>query len=227
MRLGKARKIITLVAVALGCISFFLPVVTAQVPILGIFEISPNTMLSWLTNTQTDSGHSLSTVEQMAKNITNAPAPETTKNTPTAQAPKNDLPLGFKLLPFVPLELALAYLVLILIALQAAFRPVQARIRITSAVGTLVTGIAWGSVALFGATIRSRMEQSFNTPDMRDNPFAGLGKALVQSFHVGAGSGIYLLIGAMIAVLLISVFNGIDRLVVQPANAPAPFEPVP
>jgi hypothetical protein len=49
---------------------------------------------------------------------------------------------------------------------------------------------------------------------MRDNPFAALGQALVQSFRVDPDIALYLLVFVMVALLAVVTFGFLDRVTI-------------
>jgi hypothetical protein len=214
MILGSVRKAATIVVTALGFLSFFLPIISMQVPVLGRMQFSPLNIVSRMFSDKPGSSPSFSDATKIGR--------QATKSQDAAEIPErgdpsgnhND-PIGIKLLPFVPIEIALAYCSLMMILLLAVARPVLSRVRALAVLGLASSIIALISIFLFANAVISSMTESMNSPDMQDNPFSGIGQMLVQSIHIDPGSGIYMLVSAMAIITLVCYFNGLDRLVIQ------------
>jgi hypothetical protein len=207
MKFGKNRKAFTIAVVALGCLSFFLPVISIQAPIVGKMEFSPFNIVSRIASSSSQKSPSFTDVTAMTKEVSKSEA-----SSPSSIQKSNPVPLGIAVIPFMPGEVAIAYLSLILIVFGLTVNPLQQNIRIAAVVGLAASVIALVSIYLFSDAIQSSMAANFNTPEMRDNPFAALGQALVQSVHVDPGSGIYLLVSAMAVMLIVCQFSRLDRL---------------
>jgi hypothetical protein len=194
MKFGKIRRAIAIAVVALGCLSFFLPVISIQAPIIGKMAFSPFNIVSRIAGSSSPNSPSFADVTDATEEISRNPTSDASLQDST---PKGDpVPLGIKVIPFMPFEVAIGYASLILILLALTLNPLQQNIRIVAVAGLAATAIALISIFLFSDAIQSKMAASFNTPEMRDNPFAALGQALVQSVHVDPGSGIYHSVGS-------------------------------
>jgi hypothetical protein len=213
MVLGNVRKAATIVVTALGFLSFFVPMITMQVPVLGRLQFSPLNIVSRIFSDKPGSSPSFSDVTKIGERATKSQ--DATASSERGDHSGDKVPIAIRLVPFVPLEIVLTYFSLLMILLLALARPVLSKIRTLAVLGLISSSIALISIFLFADAVISTMTESMNSPDMQDNPFAGIGRMLVQSIHIDPGSGIYMLVIAMAIITLVCYFNGLDRLVIQ------------
>lgn len=209
MKFGKNRKAFAIAVVALGCLSFFLPIISVQAPIVGKMEFSPFNIASRIASRSSEKSPSFTDVTSMMNDTSKSEV-----SSPSSSQKSDPVPLGIKVIPFMPVEVTIAYLALILIAFGLTVNPLQQNIRIAAVGGLAASVSALVSIYLFSDAIQSSLAARFNTPEMRDNPFAALGQALVQSVHVDPGTGIYLLVSTMAVMLIVCQFSNLDRLTI-------------
>jgi len=158
VKFGKNRKAFTIAVVALGCLSFFLPVISIQAPIVGKMEFSPFNIVSRIATGSSQESPSFTDVTAMTKDISKSKA-----SSPSSIQNSNPVPLGIRVIPFMPVEVAIAYLSLILIAFALTVNPLQQNIRTAAIAGLAASVIALGSI-FCSATQSNRVWRQASTP---------------------------------------------------------------
>jgi hypothetical protein len=185
-------KLAVIIALGVGVMSFFLPCISLNAPIVGSVKWSAFNIISQFSDSSSTTQSP--SFGDLSKNL----------NKEVVSKDEAEVPLGIKLAPFIPVEVAFTYLLIVVVA-TTLFIPHSRKILIvTSVIGSATSGLALISVFLFGDALRQNMMKAMSGPDMQGNPFAGIGQALMQSFRVDPEIALYLLVAIMAALLVLA-----------------------
>jgi hypothetical protein len=133
---------------------------------------------------------------------------------PSALTRPQNTPLGITLAPFIPLEITLAYMLLLCATVVLFVPPIQRIVGAIAVLGTASSAAALISVFLLSDAIQQIFAVEMNSPEMQNNPFAGFGKALMQSIRIEPGLALYLLVAVMLSLVVVYRFSALDRVTI-------------
>jgi hypothetical protein len=204
----KLRSALICVLIGIGAFTFFLPLFGFTAPIVGSVKWSALNIVSQATGGESDKP-SLSKMTDRIADVPAEPPAEATAESTTPPTRHEDTPLGIKLLPTIPLAIVCTYLLLVICAVGSAIR----KSTVWFAAAGFLTGL-WALVGIFIAndSIHTSLFKQMSSPEMQDNPFAGIGQLFAQSIKLEPGLGLYLLVIVMLALVLVQKLTILDRL---------------
>jgi len=185
-----------------------------SVPLFGKVEWSALDVVSRLVNGGNNEPGKPSFVDiaKTAKKVKAEIDRTTASQPPGSTSPREPrrLPLGIWLAPFIPLEIAITYALLLLAVVALCVRRMQRLIGPISIAGTAISTVALLSVFLFSNAIEQSFAKELTKPAVRDNPFAQLSQAFMENIHVDPGVALYLLLAAMVGLWVLWKWDTLD-----------------
>jgi hypothetical protein len=190
------------VAVLLGIalLMFFFPLLVIHVPIAGDQSVSGYDVLSKMTQLQ----HNFDADKLPRPQTINSPLTNTEAKTTPA-----DIPASLQLAWLLPVFVLAAFTCSAL-ALVDLFG-YQKATKVLSLAGSCFGVFAIVDAAIISSDMRTLMTQSMED-GLKDNPFAGLGALVANSFQLRAGAGLYILTGCLLLVLLVTHTHLLSRI---------------
>jgi len=196
--MGKTRMRLAIAIVAVGLLTLILPIIQMRFSMFGKVEWSSFDIVSRLVSggDQQKDKPSFIDIAKAAKRV-KTEVDRTSPSTPTSPQQTRRLPLGIMLAPFIPLEIAITYALLLVAILVLSVRRMHRALGFVSAAGAVISTVALVSVFLFSNAIQQSLAKEVTKPEMRDNVFAQLSQAFMESIHVDPGVALYLLVAVM------------------------------
>ncbi len=141
---------------------------------------------------------------------------------PPSQQPVST-PWGIRQAVGFPFAIMLAYLSLVALLVAQLNAMSKTLKESLSIVGATCSVYALISLYVLGEAFQREMGASFREAGSEFSGLAALGQAMAHSFRIEPGSGLYLLVVAMVLLFLVQRLNIIDRLVIR-ETTPAPME---
>jgi hypothetical protein len=180
-------------------LTFFLPLLTIQIPLMGTQYVSGYDIFSKTRQFE----NQLSSISGGSKK----PSERQQSDQPTLSIPQNaehPLPLSVRFAPLVPIEVTLAF-VSCLVALLASRWAIVAS-KVAATVGAVSALSATIHVVIINADLHTWLQEPTPLSLNGGNPFAGfaqqLGKVLASSIQIVPGVGLYVLAVALVLVAL-------------------------
>lgn len=203
--MSKLERVVIAFLLMIGLLTFFFPLLTMSVPIIGQQSVSGYDVLSKFG----DFSKNLNSGQPEA-------SPATAPGDATGSSPEADqeMPLSVRLAWLVPL-LIFASFACAAVSLAAVFIDGKA-VKFSSAIGACLGIIAILHLAIMNSDLRSWITESMGTiQGGSDNPFAGfaqgLGAMLANSIGIGAGAGLYVLAATLLLVAALSFTRILSR----------------
>jgi hypothetical protein len=207
----------TFLTVAL--LTFFFPLVTLQVPILGNQDISGYDFITKAT----EFNQSLDVLKSKEVGEQTSEASEQVRSTPTSQMSPSSMSLPVQTLPFVPIEI-IASFACALIALCSCASPLREITKLICIFGSVAAAVSLLHLAIANSDLHTWLHQQMKTDSsmLTNNPFAGLsqqiGNLAVNSFQLKAGVGLYVFAASL---LLATIVLQSRLLAATPGSTPA------
>ncbi|MDP9266941.1 MAG: hypothetical protein M3P27_01270 [Acidobacteriota bacterium] len=218
--MGKTRMRLASALVAAGLLTLILPIIQMRVSMFGKVEWSAFDVVSRLVSggDQQKDKPSFIDIAKAAKRVkTEVDRTSSPSSTSSNGVPR--LPLGIMLAPFIPLEIAITYALLLVAIVVLCVRRMQRALGFISAAGAVTSTVALLSVFLFSNAIQQSLAKELTKPDMRENIFAQLSQAFMESIHVDPGVALYLLVAVMVGLFATWKWDQLDPIALPRADA--------
>ena len=208
--------------VAAGILTLILPIIQMSAPMLGKVEWSAFDVVSGLVGggDQQKDKPSFSDIAKAAKRVKSDVDRTSAPPSSPSSKPARHLPLGIVLAPFIPLEIAITYALLLVAILVLCVRRMQRILGFVSAAGMVTSTIALLSLFLFSNAIQQSLAKELTKPEMRENVFAQLSQAFMESIHIDPGVALYLLVAVMAGLFAVWKWDGLDPVERIPESSP-------
>jgi ankyrin repeat protein len=192
------RKIMTWVLLGLGVLSFFLPLVSFNAPIVGNVYWSALNVVSGMFRAQNVERPSFQGIVGSKEDS------DSTESHP--------IPLSIRQAVLFPIAMILAYLVLCFLLAAEFFSLSTTSRKQVGILGTICSLFGLLSIFVLSNGFRQEMSSSFDGAGSGSSPFSGIGQALVQSVRIEPGGGLYLLATVMVLLFLVNKMSVLDSL---------------
>jgi hypothetical protein len=248
METQRVERSVLSILLLVGLLTFFFPLVTFQIPLLGNQSMSGYDMFSKARDLseQLSTKHSEESgtdLWQSASEPSKSPDAAQSASQPFRTAGgEQPLPISVQFAALIPLEATLGF-GCVVIAIPGCFLKFKpGYVKVVSIVGSLASVIAILHLTVINSDLHMWFQKSMKPPvwDSHDNPFSGfaqqVGNLLANSFQVKPGAGLYVLAAALVLVAFLShsrllggtqaaepvaegILNDSDEQVVEPHNA--------
>jgi hypothetical protein len=192
------QKIMTWLLLGLGVLSFFLPLVSFNAPLVGKVDWSALNAISGIFQSPSAERPSFQGIV------------ESTGDSDTAES--RSVPLSIQQAVLFPFAVALAYFALcIFIGAESLSLSTTLR-KPVGIVGVVCSILGLLSILVLSNGFRQEMSSNLEGAGSDSSQFSALGQGLVQSIKIEPGSGLYLLVTVMVLLFLVQSMRVLDSL---------------
>ncbi len=190
-----------LLAVALA--TFFFPLLTIQVPILGTQDVSGYDIFSKIDQFRDRLAAVPNTSPGQSLDANQAPVPNVQKSS-------SPLPISLQTAWLIAVEVSVAFVCALLALFGCLTELRRGYVKSLSVVGGLAAVLAILHLTIINSDLHAWLQQEMQTTigDLHGNPFAEfsqrIGGLVIGSFRIGAGSGLYALAIALVLVAFLT-----------------------
>jgi hypothetical protein len=196
-----SQRWITGVLIVIALLTFFFPLATVQIPVLGNQDFSGYDLISKARNFQQ--------IAERSRELRDQQPEATAPDSGNPESAESALPLSVRALPFLPFAI-LASFALGAVALFGLMTDVGSSgfLKGTTAVAAALAILSAVYIAVVNSDLHSYFQQQINASSSAagDNPFAGLVQLAANAIQLKPGIGLYALAGVLsLATVLLNV----------------------